>query len=417
MFIVFAKSGISLALGLVLLVALYRRTWLENQFERPGIPWLFLFWFALRLLPFLVVYVLLGYEPQSDVRDYYYPIGFKAGMGEVMYRDIYCPYSPFFGYYLVLPLWIWNSTRTVVLTMTVVEAVAVWLTYRDNYSGEPTGKRLFRTVFYYLLPVPFVFCVLSGQEDVSLWIFTILAGQAIASGNSFRAGLWFGLGLLSTKAIFVLLVVPLFLLANNKIRFLLGSLLIGLPVLVFLYWKTDLLFLTQPLEEGTYLKAPNIRSVLAPIIGEAINRTVKFENYAGLLLTVLVTTGTLLTMRTGNRRRAIALLYILIFSLTTVVQHNAISNYAYLYMLPLVFTMVNFQKPWLCALFIVFNIAAAIHPSFWWRIGQPFYYTFSRLDQPPYWFDYGLELLLVSGFAYTAFLAARSLRTGKAYVD
>lgn len=46
--------------------------------------------------------------------------------------------------------------------MTVVETLAVWLTYRDNDNHEPPGQRLFRTLFYYLLPVPFVFCVMSG---------------------------------------------------------------------------------------------------------------------------------------------------------------------------------------------------------------------------------------------------------------
>lgn len=415
MFIVFAKSGVSILLGLLLLVVLYKRNWLENQLEKPGPPWLFLFWFVLRLLPFLGIYVLLSYEPQSDVRDYYYPIAIGAGVGKVLYRDVYCPYSPFFGYFLAGPLFLWNSTRTVVLTMTIVEAIAVWLTYRDNYGNEPRGQRLFRTLFYYLLPVPFVFCVMSGQEDVSLWIFAILAGQAVASGNSLRAGLWFGLGLLSTKAIFVLLGVPLFFLVKDKIKFLTGAAILGLPVLVFLYWKTDLLFLTQPLEEGTYLKAPNIRSVLAPLIGEAINRTVKFENYAGLLITMGVTLGVILTMRTTNRQRSVALLYILMFSLTTVVQHNAISNYAYLFMLPLVFSLVDFRDRWSCFWLIGFNVAAAIHPSFWWRIGQPFYYKFSQLNQPNYWLDYGLEVFLVIGFAYIAFRAARSLRMSMTY--
>lgn len=415
MFIILAKSVVSLILGFVLLAALYKRTWLETKFGKPGVPWLFLFWFVLRLLPFLGIYVLLNYEPQSDVKEYYYPIGIGAGLGKMLYRDVLCPYSPFFGYYLAGPLWLWNNTRVIVLTMTVVEALAVWLTYRDNYGSEPKGQRLFRTLFYYLLPVPFVFCIMSGQEDVSLWIFGLLAGQAIAAGHSFRAGLWFTFGLLSTKAVFVLLVVPLFFLVADKIRFLAGCIVLGLPVALFFYWKTDLQFILQPLEEGTYLKAPNLRSVLAPFIGEAINRTVRIESYAGLLVVVLVTVGVLLTMRTGNRRRSVALLYVLVFSLTTVVQHNAIGNYAYLFMLPLVFTMVDFRDRWSCFVLLAFNMAAAIHPSFWWRLGRPFYYGFSQINRPVYWLEYGLELFLVGGFAYIAFRAARSLRTSTAY--
>jgi hypothetical protein len=411
MFIIFAKASVSLILSFVLLTALYKRTWLENKLEILGVPWLFLFWLVLRFLPFLAIYVLLDYEPQSDVKEYYYPIGIGAGLGKMLYRDVPSPYSPFFGYYLAVPLWLWNNTRMIVLTMTVVEALAVWLTYRDDHGREPKGQRLFRALFYYLLPVPFVFCILSGQEDVSLWIFTVLAGQALATGNSFRVGLWFALGLLSTKAVFVLLLVPFVFLVSNKIRFLSGCVVLGLPVLLFLYWKTDLQFILQPLEEGTYLKAPNIRSVLAPFIGEAINRTVRIESYAGLLLTVAVTMWVLLTMRMGNRHRRVALLYVLVFSLSTVVQHNAIGNYAYLFMLPLVFNMANFRDRWQCLGLLVFNMAAAIHPSLWWRIGQPFYYSFSQINRPIYWVEYGLELILVSGFAYIALRAAQTLRT------
>jgi len=121
--------------------------------------------------------------------------------------------------------------------------------------------------------------------------------------------------------------------------------------------------------------------------------------------------GVLLTMRMGDRRRLVALLYVLVFSLTTVVQHNAISNYAYLFMLPLVFTIVDFRNRWSCVGLIIFNTAAAIHPSFWWRIGQPFYYSFSQINRPVYWIEYGLELILVIVFAYIALRAARSLRT------
>lgn len=412
MFIVFAKLGTALALIVVLLVVLSQRRWLETRLGRSAVPWLGIFWFVLRLLPFVIIYVVLDYEPQSDVKGYYFPIGTGAAAGEMMYRDVHSPYAPFFGYYLSLPLILWNDARVIVLTMTGVELVAVWLTYRDENRGESRGQRLFRCLFYYLLPVPFVFCVMSGQEDVGLWIFTLLAGQALVSTKSYSAGLWFGLGLLSTKVIFVLLFVPLFFMAKNKIRFLAGCATLGLPVLLFLLWKTGTLFMTQPMEEGTFLKAPNLRSVLAPFIGEAINRTVRFESYLGLLITVLTTIVVLQTKRLADPRRSVALLYILMFSLTTVLQHNAISTYAYLFMLPLVFVMLDFRDRWACVALLVFNVMAAVHPSFWWRLGEPFFYSFDQLNWSTYWVDYAMEVFLVSGFAYIAFRAARLLRAG-----
>lgn len=411
MFFVLAKLGTALVLVLVLFVILNQRAWVENKLDKPGVPWLGLFWLVFRFLPFLGVYVWLGYEPQSDVKDYYYPIGMGAGAGKILYRDVYCPYAPLFGYYLVLPLKLWHSSRVIVLTMTLVELLAVWLTYRQRWTDEVRAKRVFRVLFYYLLPIPFIFSVLSGQEDVGLWIFALLTGQATVARRSYQAGLWFVLGLLSTKVIFVLLFIPFIFLVQHKIRFLAGCLTLGLPTLAFLLWKTGFRFITQPLDEGTYLKAPNLRSLLAPFFGEQINTFVHIESYIGLGITALVAIGILLTMRITIQLRTIALFYIMLFSLTTVLQHNAISTYAYLFMLPFVFSMLNFEKRWTCYGLILFNAAAAVHPSFWWRIGQPFYYSFSQLIKPIYLTDYIMEVFLVGGFAYITIRAARLLRT------
>lgn len=410
MVILLAKAGASLGLLVLLVVALWQRPRLERLFARPEIPWLGVFWVLLRIVPFLIIYVWQGFDPQSDVRGYYYPIALGAGEGKMLYRDVYCPYSPFFGYWIAPFLWFWNHAKMVVLVMTLVELLAVWLTVRERFTTEHRGAYLFRSLIYYLLPVPFVFCVMSGQEDVVLWLFALLAGRALARQQAFRAGVWFTLGLLSTKALFVLLGLPLFFMLKNKMRFMAAGVLVGVPVALFFYWKTDLLFVQQPLEEGTYLKAPNLRSVLAPLIGEGINRFQRIESYVGLLSTVALTGYVLLRRRLTDDRLAFALCYILIFSWTTVVQHNAISNYAYLFMLPLLFTMVDLNNRWAMVALVLFNVGAAVHPTLWWRIGQPFFYSFGQINGPDYWLDYLTEVLLVGGFVVIALKAAGRLR-------
>lgn len=418
MFILYAKLVASLLLAAILVLVLWQRQRIESELARPNVPWLPVFWLVLRLLPFLFIYVAQDFHPQSDVDGYYYPIAQAAAYGKVLYRDVICPYSPLFGYWLAPFVGLWQDPKVIVLAMTLFELLAVWLTYREPLSPEKRPARLFRCLVYYLLPVSFVFCVTSGQEDVVLWIFALLAGKALASNQSFKAGLWFALGLLSTKALFVLMGVPLFFMARKKMQFIGACVLLGLPVALFYYWKAELLFIQQPLEEGSYLKAPNLRSVLAPFIGEAINRFQKIESYVGLLTTVGLA-GYVLYRRyrigrlQSDALTTVALFYVLIFSWTTVVQHNAISNYAYLIMLPMLFVMVDLAHKQAMAALIVFNVLAAVHSSFWWRIGQPFFYNFRQIDRPTYLLDYGIELFLVSGFALFAIQAVKQLLIGQ----
>ncbi|QJW88695.1 hypothetical protein HNV11_04540 [Spirosoma taeanense] len=418
MVIVYIKTAVSIALGLFLLGLLWQRTTVTNWLQRTGAWVLDAGWIVLRFVPFLLTYLVLGYMPQSDVAEFYYPIGLSALEGGVPYRDVYSCYSPLFGHWIAPFLALWRDPRMVVLVMMLVEWAAVRLTFRYYQTQESLGERLFRGVFYYLLPLPFVMCVFSGQEDIILWLFMLLA-LPLMPRRPFAAGLVLGLGMVATKAVFVLLLIPVWLLVSRNLSFLVrftaGLLTVGLPVVVFMYWKTDLLFLTQQAHEGDFLKAPNWRSVLNPFLNEGMRSAVGLWKWGGLAITLLVLLRGVWIVRTKQPRwtyREYApFLYILIFSTMTVVQQNAISNYAYLFMLPLVFTLTNFRRMGWCVGLLGFNVLAAIHPSLWWRLGQPYYDRLTAvLGQPTALLDYSIEILLVVGFIYYATQAMKALR-------
>jgi hypothetical protein len=59
---------------------------------------------------------------------------------------------------------------------------------------------------------------------------------------------------------------------------------------------------------------------------------------------------------------------------------------------------------------IGFNALAAIHPSLWWRTGQPYYRQVSELLQPLPFLEYSVEILLTLGFTYYAIRALSILR-------
>ncbi|MBO0949226.1 hypothetical protein [Fibrella forsythiae] len=412
MLILLVKGISSLLLTLAIGLLLWQRTRVEQLLGTKKAPWISLFFVVFRLLPFLGTYVVMGFEPQSDVQCFY-PIVSSATRFEIPYVGAYNAYSPFFGYLLALPLAIYDNIRVIVLTLLLLETVTVWLTQRLYLPQLTQGERLFRCLIYYMLPVSFIFAVFSGQEDILVW-GVALAGVWLwqTRQNAFLGGVALGIGLLLTKATFVLLMIPLFLLTRRKVAFVAGAAVVGLPVLVWLYLTTGTLFMDQPLHEGDYLKAPNWRSVLNPVLVGNVTLNGNLGKWITLALLLVVIIGTTFWVR---KREALTgylpTLYIAIFAAMSVLQQNAITVYAFAFMLPLVFCLTNFRDKTEVAILLIFNLLAANHPSIWWRMKQP-YYTFSSLSNPLYLAEYVMEWLIIAGFAWCVWLAIRQLRRG-----
>lgn len=413
MFIVLVKTIASVGLCVWLAVLLWKRLVISDYLQRHHQkPWIALFYVVFRLLPVILTFFILGYRPTSDVEFYYYPIANSARQFQIPYRDVYDCYSPFFGYWLSIPLHLWNDMRVVVLSMTLIEWLAVYVTYRIYRGNENQGQRLFRALFYFSLPVPFVMCVFSGQEDVALWLFALWAAWVWQQRKSpFLGGLLLAFGLLSTKAVFVFLLVPIFLMTPHKQKVpLVGAMaLLGLPVLAFLYWKTGTAFIEMQVNEGEYLKAPNWRSVLHPIAGSLLANTGGIGKWVTMAVTLAILTLTGLRLYGRRLVDALPLIFLIAFGCMTVLQQNAVSNYAYLFMLPLVFTLTDFKNAPATWLLIGFNALAAIHPSLWWRIGQPYYNGFGMFSRWEYALEYGIEVVLVIGFIYYALQGFRQI--------
>ena len=412
MLILLVKGIASLVLTLAIGLLLWQRPHAERLLNDRKLPWLGLFFVAFRLLPFLFTYVVMGYEPQSDVQCFY-PIVKSATRLEIPYAHAYNPYSPFFGYLLALPLAIYDNIRVIVLTLLLLETAAVWLTQRVYLPRLSQGERLFRCLIYYLLPVSFIFSVFSGQEDTLVW-GAALAGMWLwqRRQNTLLGGVFMGIGLLLTKATFVLLLIPLFLLTRRKLSMVAGAAAVGLPVLVWLYFSVGLKFMEQPLHEGDLVKAPNWRSVLNPfLLGN-----VTFDGSTGkwITLSMLLAIIGLATLWVRKREALVGylpMLYIVIFAGLSVLQQNAISVYAFAFMLPLAICLTNFRNRTEVTILLIFNVLAANQPSIWWRMEQPFY-TFTMLTKPLNLAEYLMEWLIVMGFGWYVWLAIRQLRQG-----
>ncbi|MDB5243064.1 MAG: hypothetical protein JWP57_3689 [Spirosoma sp.] len=362
-----------------------------------------------RLVPFVVVYLLMGLEPHSDV-PIFYESASHALRGEVVYRDFWSPYSPLFAYITALPLLVWHSAKSIVLLMIIVEGLAWWFTYRFYRPRQGEVAQLW-ALLYLLLPGPFVFCILGGQEDVWMWVFGAASLWLWAAGASaFRLGLLMAAMLIVTKALAVLIAIALFFWVRRPVQYVAGLAVVGLPSLVLLYMLTGEGMLT-PLMFASMPFAPNLPTVLAPLIGD-------FTPYAGLLSTAGLIVVVVLSAWGGWQlrlshvpyERALPILWVLCFGFMMFIHKSSFGNYLFIYALPLMVIIPDWKNTRLIVVLLVLNSLAAVHPSLWWQMGAPIYSDPSRLGQGRYLGEYLMEVGIVASVGYFVWLAYRQIK-------
>lgn len=406
MSIVLAKTAISLIALLATAALLFKKRALTSWLEKPTpASVLTAAWVILRLLPFIAVYLIANMEPTSDVNGFWDEAS-KASMGQVVYRDFWSPYSPLYANFLGIWLKLWYSPKMIVLTMAVMDGFALLASYHFFRPFQSQGTFLFRSLLYLLLPGSLVLCVIGAQEDVWMWLFVILA--YLVRERTLRVE-WYAvilaIGLLMTKAIFVLILVPLFILEKQKIRFLVPMAIIGIISLAILYPLVGFEFL-QPLDEAKTLRAPNIPSILNPWFFNSIGVGEKFWNWIGLVASVGLACLAAWRLRNADFRVMLSKVWIVLYATMMIVQQSAYSNYIFLFLIPLVFYVIDWNNKTQVALLFIFNLLCVVHPSYWWRLGMPCYMTPSDpAASPELLLDYAMQTAIVALTGYFIWLA------------
>jgi len=120
----------------------------------------------LRLVPFVIIYLVLGEEARWDVAMFYDSVQ-GALAGGWVYRDFDTAYSPLFPYIIALPVLIWNSGKAIILFMILVEGLVLRATMQ--WSRHP--ESLYIAILYLLLPSPFVYSVLGVKKIFGCGVF------------------------------------------------------------------------------------------------------------------------------------------------------------------------------------------------------------------------------------------------------
>ncbi len=363
-------------------------------------------WVVFRLLPYLIVFIIFQYEPSSDITGYLMPWGTSAKNGLLIYRDFNCTYSPFYPYILAIALSVWYNTKAIVFLMIIFEGIAFALTQRLAHDiNIPKGENIFRAVFYLLLPATTILCVLGGQEDEWMWLFGVLAYFAWKKTQKIEIFILFiFLGMLCTKAIYVLFLLPTLILVQPKPRVLGFGALVGVIILATLYYFVGFNFL-QPIQEANTLRSPNLPSVLNPIFFDTLGFGSKLWNWVGLLVSLSIGTWASTKIKNISFPLSFSAVWVIIYGTMMVVQQSAYANYVFIFMLPLVFFWIDFNNKKEVILLLIYNILSPLHPSIWWRIGQPKYNSMSDIfGDWLYFLDYLIQTSIVSLTIYFIYL-------------
>lgn len=404
--IIYGKLLIAFLLSCCTIGFWVKREYIKEVFERTAESKVIgLSFVILRLIPFVIIYLIMGIEPQSDVEGFWEEASL-AFEGKVVYRDFWSPYSPLYPYFLAIWLAIWYSPKTIIIVMAVVEGLAVWYSNRFYDNLLPKGERLWKSLMYLILPGSMMLCVIGGQEDVWMWFVLLIAFLLGKKKGNIGVYSWvLALGLLLTKAIFVLVIIPLFWIEKKKFHFALPMALVGVVSFVILYTLVGWEFM-QPLDESKVLRAPNLMSVLNPIFFDSIGIGNKFWNWVALLFTLVLGIVVLKRLHQSAFELMISKFWVVVFTTMMIAQQSAYSNYIFLFLIPLVFVVVNWEDKKQVICLIAFNFLCVIHPSWWWRIGMPVYTDVQSILQDwKYIVDYGMQVGIVLLAVYMIRLA------------
>lgn len=404
--IVIIKVALSIVLLLIVSAILWKKKYVQQRLENRNVSaFITLGWILFRLLPFVVIYILADIAPTSDVNGFW-DEGSKASQGMVVYRDFWSPYSPLYAYYLGTWLKIWYDPRMIVFVMTFMDTVALWVSWHLYRFQLSNADYLYKVLLYYLLPGSLILCVVGAQEDVWMWLFVIVAYlYRQRTGRVEVYALILAMALLLTKAIFVLILAPLFFLEKEKIRFVVVMALVGATSLAILYPLVGWEF-TQPLDEAKVLRAPNVLSVLNPWFFDSMGVGETFWNWFGLVVSVGMGSWTAWRFRTSDFPILISRSWIALYATMMVIQQSAYSNYIFLFLIPLVFYVVDWHNKKQVGLLLLFNLLCVVHPSYWWRLGMPKYLAPGDIwSSPALTLDYLMQVAIVVLTGYFVRLA------------
>jgi 4-amino-4-deoxy-L-arabinose transferase and related glycosyltransferases of PMT family len=322
----------------------------------------------LRIAAFVGCFVVLRFEPQSDVMVYV-DLARHVLEGNIPGKTDLVPmhYGPLFLYVVAGVLSLWNDAKAVVLLMALCEFLSfvIWLRIGERLFGQPTTTRA--AVLYACAPISILSGVIAGDNDLLAGLFVSLSVVALMGGRSSWSGAMLGLSIVTSKALTILSGIPLFLSARNKPAWLMWG---AVPIIaVYGLWvllSVDILAGFR--FHGTHYSSGNLPYLLGLLgldIGTPAVRTV--VNAVGAAVVLSVAFLPVLRRRALPVNEAIVLIAAanLVFML---VSAKSFPHYAAMVLFPMTIALASHRdQTRMFALYCLYNVTTAVESSMWFR--------------------------------------------------
>lgn len=353
-----------------------------------------------RLGVWLILYVVLGLDVQSDVPVVYVPQAEAALRGEVVYAGIDSSYGPLFPYLIAVPFAIWPSAKAIVLFTILIETAAVGIWMRMGRLVVPEPDVRLATMLYVVCPVAILASAVNGLNQA--WV--MLAGGAacwlLLRGRDGWSSLTVAAGVLCVKILATFYAPALSAGTRRPMTLVAGLILpIALAYGALAIAGVDVL---APLEYESGLVTSGNLPFLLRALGVPIDGSTAF-----LVLGLALATAMSSTISAGRERLQVTFVHIatmlwLIFMFFSPKSHT---NYLAMFLFPLCLTFavrgVTLRR---IGLFGGLMAVAAIEPSlhFRWFDGLDLRSAAAAADTLRVAVFLTLELLLLGGYAWLA---------------
>lgn len=379
----------------------------EQMARWLGVP---TWWILARLLPWIIIYFVLGFKVQSDVATTFWPQGRGALEGGIPYRDFESFFGPLFPYLLSLPLLVWKDARAIVLFLSLLEAGTAALTLRAARIAPRSAERARLLAIYFLAPGPLLLAVVGGQEDFLLWTGGLLLWLVHVRGREFRTGLLAVACTLVTKPLFVIPAAAFFGLSRRRWRFLGGAVPASLVVLLVLWRLTGREFL-KVLSQSGNISPPNIWIWLHWWSGGHI--PIEYPALSLAMVVVVTAFGGIYFARyagkiAGSHRHFYAA-WTVVFVVSLLLNLKSLGAYVAYFSLPAVVLVHQVRARWAWVAWFVLGTLAPIESSLWYRTGERLLTGLPPTRELAV--EYGFQGLMLASLVIIGLSAHRALRS------
>lgn len=324
---------------------------------------------GIRLAIFLSVFVVLHFDPQSDVTDYY-SWASLVNQGHVPGESEEVPlhYGPLFLPLIGLFLKIWNDPRSLVLCAIFAEFVlfVIWLFIGRMIANDQVVARA--ALLYIFCPLSVISTAIDGNNDALAGMFASLFVALTLWHRPGLGGFVAGLSVVASKAITAVVGLPVLLASEHKPRWLIAA--VAPVVFVYGVWA---LLLSIDVVSGLRFHAIHYSSgnlpfwvgLFGPDLLVAPRRW--FVNGLGPLFILMIASLPLWAYRSFGHRDVVPIMAALTVALM-IVSAKSFPHYMLCALFPILLIIAETTLRSGIVLYCLFSVLTSVESTLWFRL-------------------------------------------------